>query len=71
MEVNTSRYIAKKYALSKSAITSIFPNCPSYLSDTKETKKRISRERKEVSLIETAMKLSREERATTKAKFSI
>ena len=56
--------------LTKSAVPTIFPNCPSYMTNTKGQPERFSTDDKELTMVQTAINLSLVERRTTSAKFS-
>ena len=55
----------------KSAIPTIFPNCPSYITSTKEQTQRFSRDDKEKTTVQTAINLRLVVNTFTIAKFSI
>ena len=56
--------------LTKNAVPTIFPNCPSYLTNTTENMKRKSRDDKELMMVQTGINLSILEDKSTTARFS-
>ena len=60
-----------RFTLTKSAVPIIFPNCPSYMTNTTEKPKRFSRDDKELMMFQTAINLSLVESTATTAKFLI
>ena len=62
---------SKKVALKKGAVPSIFPNCPSYLTDATASCQRLYLDDKEERRIQETYKKSLAEFKETKAKFTI
>ena len=60
-----------RLSLTKTAVPTIFPNCPSYLTNTTEKTKRISRGDRELTMVQTAINLSIVDNTSTIDKFSI
>ena len=60
-----------RLSLTKTAVPTIFPNCPSYLTNTTEKTKRISRDDRELTMVQTAINLSIVDNTSTIDKFSI
>ena len=60
-----------RLTLTKNAVPTIFPNCPSYLTKTTEKTKRISRDDRELTMVQTAINLSLVDNTSATAKFSI
>ena len=63
--------VRKKVALKKCAVPSIFPNCPSYLTDAADRCKRLCLDDKEEKRVQEAYQKSRAEFKETEAKFVI
>ena len=57
--------------LTKTAAPTIFPNCPTYLTNTTKKTKRISRDDRRLTLVQTAINLSIVNNKSTIDKFSI
>ena len=60
-----------RLSLTKTAVPTIFPNCPSYLTNTTEKTKRISRDDRELRIVQTAINQSIVDNTSTIDKFSI
>ena len=60
-----------RLSLTKTAVPTIFPNCPRYLTNTTEKTKRISRDDRELTMVQTAINLSIVDNTSTIDKFSI
>ena len=61
----------ERLAIQETAIPTIFPNCPSYLTDRAEKPKRLSKERKEEEMLQDALVMSRLDDNVTVVKFSV
>ena len=61
----------KKLSLKQNAVPSIFPNCPSYLTDRRVKPPRLSREDKEMKSTQATYKESRIDFQETEAKFLV
>ena len=63
--------VKKKITLNKSAVPSIFPNCPSYLTDVATKPKRLSWHDKEQKRVQEAYEKSLIDHGETEAKFIV
>ena len=63
--------VKKKITLKKSAVPSIFPNCPSYLTDVATKPQRLSWHDKEQKRVQEACEKSRIDHGETEAKFIV
>ena len=60
-----------RMGLKNTAIPTIFPNCPSYLTDRTEKSKRVSRDDKDEIMLREAFSMSRIDDKTTVVKFQV